>query len=129
MGELASKGLNDFPSQYARMIPGASVIPRRRFATAEATPISSVNAANESNSRHTHARTPTQQPSPKTTVDRFTLFQLMAADLVVLLTVCGALSLFSPAWGLPPRYLPIFVVLVMLFGFCEGIYKRAGDPS
>jgi exopolysaccharide biosynthesis polyprenyl glycosylphosphotransferase len=43
--------------------------------------------------------------------------------------VCGALSLFSPAWGMPWAYLPIFAVLVALFGFCEGIYKRAGDPS
>jgi FlaA1/EpsC-like NDP-sugar epimerase len=43
--------------------------------------------------------------------------------------VCGALSLFSPAWGLPWAYLPIFAVLVTLFGFCEGLYKRAGDPS
>jgi exopolysaccharide biosynthesis polyprenyl glycosylphosphotransferase len=53
----------------------------------------------------------------------------MAADWVVLVAVCGALSLFSPAWGLPGPYLPIYSVLVTLFGFCEGVYKRAGDPS
>jgi exopolysaccharide biosynthesis polyprenyl glycosylphosphotransferase len=54
---------------------------------------------------------------------------LVAADLIVLAIVCGALSLFSPAWGLPWAYLPIFVVLVTLFGLREGLYKRAGDPS
>jgi exopolysaccharide biosynthesis polyprenyl glycosylphosphotransferase len=53
----------------------------------------------------------------------------MAADLAVLVAVCGSLSLLSPAWGLPGPYLPIFAVLVTLFGFCEGVYKRAGDPS
>jgi len=30
---------------------------------------------------------------------------------------------------MPWASLPIFAVLVTLFGFCEGIYKRAGDPS
>jgi len=53
----------------------------------------------------------------------------MAADSVVLVGVCGTLSLFSPTWGLPRPYLPIFAVLVTLFGFCLGAYKRAGDPS
>jgi hypothetical protein len=53
----------------------------------------------------------------------------MAANLVVLVTVCGGLSMFSPAWGLPWPYLPIFAVLVTLFGLREGLYKRAGDPS
>jgi exopolysaccharide biosynthesis polyprenyl glycosylphosphotransferase len=52
----------------------------------------------------------------------------MAADLMVLTIVCGALTLFSPAWGLPWPYLPIFAVLVTLFGLREGLFKRAGDP-
>ena len=134
MGELASNrlwegGPTDFPSQYARMIPGASAMPRPRPATAEVAPTSSVSAVDEPASTRTNARTPTPQPSPRATIDRFTLLQLMAADLVVLVAVCGALSLFSPAWGLPGPYLPIFAVLVTLFGFCEGVYKRAGDPS
>ncbi|MFZ0796334.1 MAG: sugar transferase [Terriglobales bacterium] len=53
----------------------------------------------------------------------------MAADLIVLVIVCGALSLFSPAWSLPWPCLPIFAVLVTLFGLLEGLYKHAGDPS
>src|SRR5258708_18433931 len=48
---------------------------------------------------------------------------------MVLLIVCSVLSLFSPAWGLPWAYLPIFAVLVTLFGFSAGLYERAGDPS
>ena len=62
------------------------------------------------------------------TVDRFTLGQLVVADLIVLATASSATALFSPAWGLPWAYLPIFVVLVALFGFSEGLYKNAGDP-
>jgi len=53
----------------------------------------------------------------------------VAADLSVLMVVCGASALFSPAWGLPWACLPVFAVLVALFGFSEGIYTRAGDPS
>lgn len=56
-------------------------------------------------------------------------FQLVATDLIVLAAVCDGLSLVSPAWGLPLPYLPIFVVLVMLFGHCQGIYERGGDHS
>jgi exopolysaccharide biosynthesis polyprenyl glycosylphosphotransferase len=55
------------------------------------------------------------------------LFQLVAADLIVLVVVCGASSLLSPAWGPPWAYLPILAVLVTLFGFSEGLYKSAGD--
>jgi exopolysaccharide biosynthesis polyprenyl glycosylphosphotransferase len=56
------------------------------------------------------------------------LFQLVAVDLIVLVSVCGASSLFFPAWDLPWPYLPIFAVLVTLFGFSEGLYKPGGDP-
>ena len=135
MGELTTNrlwdiGSKDGPSKYARMILGTSAISPSRFAAGETIPISSVNTAEagETTSRRGPTRTSTQQATAHT-VDRFTLCQLMAADLAVLVAVCGALSLFSPAWGLPRPYLPIFAVLVTLFGFCEGVYKRAGDPS
>jgi exopolysaccharide biosynthesis polyprenyl glycosylphosphotransferase len=68
-----------------------------------------------------------QQLLPQPTGDRLMLFQLVTADLIVLAAVCGASSLLSPAWGLPGTYLPIFAVLVTLFGFSEGLYKH-GDP-
>ncbi len=135
MGELSTNrlwdtGSKDGPSKYARMILGTPAISAIRSAPAGVTPISSVNpvVTDETASRRTNAQTVTRQPLPST-VDRFTLFQLMAADLVILVAVCGTLSLFSPTWGLPRPYLPIFAVLVILFGFCEGVYKRAGDPS
>ena len=135
MSELTTNRLwdtvpKDCPSQYARMILGTSARPPSRFApTADATSTRPVNAIDETTTRRTQARTLTQLLLPQTTVDRFTLCELVAADLIVLVVVCGASSLFSPAWGLPWAYLPIFAALVTLFGFGEGLYKRAGDPS
>ena len=135
MSELTTSRLwNTVPqasaSQYARMILGTSAKPPSRFApAADAIPAPPVDATNETTRKRTQARTLTQLLLPQTSVDRFTFCELVAADLIVLVAVCGVLSLFSPAWGLPWAYLPIFVVLVTLFGFCEGLYKRAGDPS
>jgi exopolysaccharide biosynthesis polyprenyl glycosylphosphotransferase len=48
---------------------------------------------------------------------------------MVLVAVCGALSLFSPDWGMPWACLPIFAALVTLCNFCQGLYHRVGDPS
>ena len=56
------------------------------------------------------------------------LFELLAADWIVLVAVGGAAALLFPD-GVPWECLPIFTVLVTLFGFSEGIYKHAGDPS
>ena len=145
MGELTTNRLWDIgpkisPSQYARMILGTAAIPPTGSAvTPDAcvvaglrpagTERSSVTTPPESTTRRTQARTLTQLLLPQTTIDRFTLCQLVAADLMILVVVCGTLSRFSPAWGLPWAYLPIFAVLVTLFGFSEGLYQRAGDPS
>ncbi len=140
MGELTTNrqwdtGRKDLPSQYARMIPGTSAILPSRSAPAtsepavDAVPTDAVNAIAETNVRHAPARPLTQPHLTQPAVDRFTLCELVAADLMVLTIVCGALTLFSPAWGLPWPYLPIFAVLVTLFGLREGLYKRAGDPS
>jgi exopolysaccharide biosynthesis polyprenyl glycosylphosphotransferase len=120
----------DSGSQYARMILGTSAIPPSRFAPMHGVIGSGpVNATDEATSTRPQPRTQTQQSAPQAGLDPFTLCQLMVADLTVLVVMCGALSLFYPAWGLPRAYLPIFAALVTLFGFCEGIYKRAGDPS
>jgi exopolysaccharide biosynthesis polyprenyl glycosylphosphotransferase len=135
MGELTTNrvwesGSEDCGSQFARMILGTSAIPSPRLApTVDDAATGPVNATGETTARQAQARTPTQQFLPQPTVDRFTLYELVAADLIVLVIACGALSLFSPAWGLPWAYLPIFAVLVMLFGCSEGLYNRAGDPS
>ncbi len=156
MSELTTNRLWDIepkasPSQYARMILGTAAIPPPRSAAApDAIPIRPVNPTDkgcvvaglrpagtgrnpvttqpETTTRCTQART-LAQLLPQTTLDRFTFCQLVAADLMVLLIVCSVLSLFSPAWGLPWTYLPIFAVLVTLFGFSAGLYERAGDPS
>jgi exopolysaccharide biosynthesis polyprenyl glycosylphosphotransferase len=133
MGDLITNRLWDMkprngPSKYTRMILGMSAISAPRFIATEAVPTSSVNLHGETASVRASTRA-TQPPTQWSSVDRFTLFQLIAADLVALLAVCGGLSLYSPAWGLPGRYVPIFAVLVTLFGLCDGIYKRAGDPS
>lgn len=123
-------GTKDRPSQYARMILGTRAMPPPRFApTADATPKRPTDAIDQTTTRQAQARALTQLLLPQTGVDRFTLCELVAADLIVLVVVCGGLSLFFPAWGLPWAYLPIFAVLVTLFGFSEGLYKRAGDPS
>ena len=123
-------GSKDGPSRYARMILGTPAMPLPRFApTADATPKRPADAIDQTTTRQARARTLTHLLLPQTGVDRFTLGELVAADLMVLVVVCGALSLLLPAWGLPWAYLPIFAVLVTLFGFSEGVYKRAGDPS
>ncbi len=119
----------DGPSQYARMTLGTPAMQPPRPAAAEGLSLSSFKATDETTARRSPARTPTQPLTCQTTVDRFTLGELMAADLMVLVAVAGGLSLFFPAWGLPWAYLPIFAGLVTLFGLSDGLYKRAGDPS
>lgn len=134
MSELATNrlwniGPKDCPSQYSRMILGTAAMPPPRVAPT-ATPTRPTKGEKETTSTgRRQARAPTRRPTRQTAIDRFTLCELVAADLTVLVVGCGAASLFFPAWGLPWAYLPIFAVLVALFGFCEGLYKRAGDPS
>jgi exopolysaccharide biosynthesis polyprenyl glycosylphosphotransferase len=135
MGELTTNRLRDIgskdgPSQYARMILGSPAMPPRRSApAADANPKRAADAITQTTTRQARARTLSRLLLPQTGADRFTLYELVAADLIVLVVVCGALSVFVPPWGLPWAYLPIFAVLVTLFGFSEGLYKRAGDSS
>jgi exopolysaccharide biosynthesis polyprenyl glycosylphosphotransferase len=123
----------DHASLFARMILGTPGGPPSRFGpAADGTPAESVDGLHAKGGNQAtaiRAARPPTRPTRTEPVDRFTICQLVAADLIVLVAVCGTLSLFSPAWGLPRPYLPVFAVLVILFGFCEGLYKRAGDPS
>jgi exopolysaccharide biosynthesis polyprenyl glycosylphosphotransferase len=139
MGELTTNrlwdpGAKDCPSQYTRMIPGTSAMPHPRVATSAAAPVIGIfsvrpaKAVEKATPKNATARMPIQELLPHPTGDRFSLFQMVAADLMVLGVVCGAAALASPAWGLPWVYLPAFAVLVTLFGFSEGLYKSAGDP-
>jgi|HubBroStandDraft_1064217.scaffolds.fasta_scaffold03931_4 exopolysaccharide biosynthesis polyprenyl glycosylphosphotransferase len=141
MGELTTNrlwdtGSKDFPSQYARMILGAPAIPAPRVSTPtsapadEAIPTRPFKGKEEATvPGHAHPRAPAQQISRQTVLDRFTLCQLVAADSTVLVVGCAAAALFFPDWGIPWASLPIFAALIALFGFGEGLYKRAGDPS
>jgi exopolysaccharide biosynthesis polyprenyl glycosylphosphotransferase len=127
------------PSLYARMILGTAAVPLPRISTT----ISTTTSTPTSRERVTpipgreetkvtglaRPRPPTQQISRQTVLDRFTLCQLVAADSTVLILSAAAAFLFFPAWAVPLASLPIFAVLVELFGFREGIYQRAGDPS
>ncbi len=61
------------------------------------------------------------QPEAK---DRFALSQMVATDLVVLIGTGLLPSFISPAWGLPRPAVLVYAVLVTLFGFSEGLYKR-----
>src|SRR5271163_683404 len=137
MSELASNRLwegtpNDLPSPYARMIPGTSAMPHpRRASTAFASaPYSTTLAARPeveatSSQRQGTVRT---ESSTQPATDRFTLGQMIAADLIALTTSCGTLSLLFPAWSLPWTYVPVFAVLVTLFAFTQGLYRQDGDP-
>jgi exopolysaccharide biosynthesis polyprenyl glycosylphosphotransferase len=117
-------------SQYARMIPGTSALALHR-ATAAAEP--SLRAgrskiSNEAPNRPTQARTLANLLLPQPITDPFTLYQSVAADLSVLVMACAAPLMISPAWGLPQTYIPVYAVLVTLFGFSEGLYQGSEEP-
>ena len=129
MGQLSANQLwdiggGDCPSPYARMIPGTSAGPRLPSAVAVRRPQSDATGKAKlgpSLNRKTAA------PSVGSAVDRFTLCRLLAADLIVLLAACAALSLFFPALAIPWNSLPIFVSLILLGGFSQGLYNPTAD--
>ncbi len=133
MGELGTNDLwgsrtGDSPSQYARMIPGVSAIPlsRRKQKTPESA--AGVAPASEKPAPRVQAGRLTQLLLPNPIAERFGLYRLVVADLIVLAAVCSLQTLLLPAWSLPRIDLPIFAVLVTLFGFSEGIYRPHSDP-
>src|ERR1700675_2980162 len=124
---LWDTGQENCPSQYSRMIPGTSAMPSPRLAPKSGSnPEHTVKSIDEGSLRR--AQAPIQQLLRRPTGDRFMLFELLAADWIVLVAVGGAAAFLFPD-GVPWECLPIFTVLVTLFGFSEGIYKHAGDPS
>lgn len=139
MGELSSNQLwegtsSQFPSLYARMIPGASVTPRSRPGSGRVVPTS--DGAQRSNAelrgKDTSIRARLKKPTEKLRLEsgacnRFLDSQSIASDLAVLVTATGGASLLSPSLGLPWAYLPVFVVLVTLVGSSQGLYTKAGD--
>jgi len=66
-------------------------------------------------------------PQPQTE-NLFVLYQLIVTDLVILTTLCLAPSLVSTRWSLPRPAIPVYAVLVTLFGFSEGLYSSSRSP-
>src|SRR6266481_9169127 len=132
MGELATSrlwdaGPQECPSQYTRMIPGTSSMPTPRFATRDGERAIRQTSTIAKRRIRSRATTTFQQFLQQPTGERFTLFQLLAADWLALAAVGGALAFLFPR-AIPWTSLPIFTTLVTLFGFSEGIYQYAGDP-
>ena len=72
------------------------------------------------------ARNPRQR-LPQPTGDRFIRFELLSSDLMVLMMAIGAIAFSFPKL-IPWACLPMFIALVTLFGFSEGIYGRSEAP-
>jgi exopolysaccharide biosynthesis polyprenyl glycosylphosphotransferase len=121
----------DHSSQYARMIPGTSALALHR-ATAEATGPSPragrSEISNEAPNRPAQALTLAHLLLPHPITDPFTLYQSVIADLTVLVMACAVPLTISPTWGLPQTYIPLYAVLVTLFGFSEGLYQGSVEP-
>jgi exopolysaccharide biosynthesis polyprenyl glycosylphosphotransferase len=139
MSEMTTNRLWDSgspnPSPYARMIPGtAAVPPSHTFAAANtstkryahATPIQAEQATGGARAGTSGSRRPV---SPHIELDRFTLCELVSADLSVVVFGGVATTFFFPASCIPWAYLPVFAVLVALSGFYLGMYQCTGDPS
>ncbi len=116
------------------MIPGTSAAASRATSTETHTNNDTVDLPGAVRAKfketvgHIQALRPIQQLLPHPTGDRLKFFQLAAADLIVLVLAWAAASLFLAVSAPPAAYLPIFAVLMVLFGFSEGIYRSAGDP-
>jgi len=123
--------LDEYCSQYARMILGTpatpparsalrvrdSAAPNQRLAAAE--PVNSSRRRNRWGSAFLHWLLPHVEAS-----DRFVLYRLVAADLTVLAVICSLLCRFYSGWALSRSAIPIYAVLVTLFGFSEGLYHN-----
>jgi hypothetical protein len=138
MGELATNrfwggAAENYPSPYTRMILGNRGTAQSQNARAEQSHAQAdsdvvANLAEQARKTRARAYTPIEELLPHPTGDRFLLFQLVFSDLVVLMTVCWSLLFLPHGWGLPWVDLPIFGVLVTLFGFSEGLYKSGREP-
>ena len=136
MDDLTPHGLTAEPSgpssQYARMIPGTPGValrrPAKRAGEASRRRAGESNISGQASTRPPQARTLARLLLPQPIADPFTLYQSVVADLSILVLACGAPLLLSPALGLPQTYIPVYAVLVTLFGFTEGLYKGNEQP-
>lgn len=99
------------------MIPGVPTIPSSR--SASKTAASSAQAA-------TASALP-ELILPHLIVDAWPLNRV-AADLLVIGTVCAVQARLLANWSFHEHSLPMYAVLVTLFAFSEGVYRNTVDP-
>lgn len=133
MSELSTNDLSGAstfsdPSQYARMIPGVPALPAPRYKHKGAG--NGLRIAATGNPPDARAQTSRLAEFflPHPIADPLALYQLVVADLFVLAVACGLQTFLLPTWSLPQSELPLFAVMVTLFGFTEGIYRQQPDP-
>lgn len=115
--------------QYARMIPGVAAGPPPQSASkAGIAPKRAVVAIDEDCAKVAPRRTWAQLLMPHPIADPFSLYRQVVVDLINLAAIGSLQTLLVPEWGLPQVNLPLFVVLVTLFAFSEGIYGNSSDP-
>ena len=122
------EGLEEYCSQYARMILGAPAVPPPRSARLDTECVSwqSPGAATDK-SRPTAAwhRRFAKHLIPRVVAsDRFRLYRRITVDLAVLSGLCYLLSWLFPARTLGWATTPIYAVLVTLFAFTESLYQN-----
>lgn len=114
------------------MIPGSSALPPPRSVPTTVGRSSHRLEQAQAGGARANPRIPARKLGdfllPQSIADPFALYQLVVADLIVLVVTCGVPALMFPAWSLLPIYIPVYAVLVTLFGFTEGLYKSAADP-
>jgi exopolysaccharide biosynthesis polyprenyl glycosylphosphotransferase len=110
------------------MIPGISAVPQPRTAQRAAVTAIPNTAAKAEAAKPSQPETLTHLLLPHPIADPLTLYQLVIADLLLLGVTCGIQGRLLPSLSLPEPQLPIFAVLVTLFAFTEGIYRRTPDP-
>jgi exopolysaccharide biosynthesis polyprenyl glycosylphosphotransferase len=123
--------LDEYCSQYARMILGTPATPPTRSAfavrefpgTASGSPSNLPATAARRRSYWTSALMHWLFPQVEV-ADRFVLYRLIAADFVLLSGICALLSRFDSGWALSRSAVPVYAVLVTLFGFSEGLYRN-----
>ncbi len=110
------------------MIPGTSSAPSRRYARKTAEPPAESIPLRQGRGAGIRSAKLAQLLLPHPIADPLTLYRLVVADWIVLAAGLTLQALLFPAWSLPHFDLPLLAVLVTLFGFTEGIYRRHPDP-
>ena len=116
------------PSQYTRMILGTSSTPSPRCAPRERHKKRASHVSDSVNERRATqvARESTKRELSHSVIDRAGLESLITDSIVLAGTVSIMAFLFPRL--VPWACLPIFIALVTLFGFSNGVYGRNGGP-